>query len=141
MVSQTRTRFLAILVVGIHALSSAAACNSTANEDQEVADAPFEPTQRRHSTVKAGDPVVGAFFVPLSDDRPAAISIDDGGPADVAGLESMDVVLSVDDEPVHTVDELKAALRRHRPGATVQLRIERDSKELLLRIKLAVATE
>lgn len=48
-----------------------------------------------------------------------------GSPAEEAGLETGDVIISVDDEPMHDIAELSAAIKLRRPGETVELTVRR----------------
>ncbi|MCG0238413.1 MAG: trypsin-like peptidase domain-containing protein [Firmicutes bacterium] len=48
-----------------------------------------------------------------------------GGPADRAGLEDWDIILSVDGKPVNRLGELMVVLGNYQPGQTVQLRVRR----------------
>jgi S1-C subfamily serine protease len=50
-----------------------------------------------------------------------------GGPAEKAGLERGDLILSVDGKPVESLRELYAAVRTHRPGETVGLQVLRET--------------
>ena len=52
-----------------------------------------------------------------------------GGPADKAGLEAGDIILSFDGENVTTVDSLTAILNNHEPGDTVSIKIARASSQ------------
>ena len=49
------------------------------------------------------------------------------GPADRAGLERGDLILSVDGTPVASLRELYTALWRHAPGESVSLQVLRES--------------
>jgi S1-C subfamily serine protease len=57
-----------------------------------------------------------------------------GGPADEAGLQQGDLVLSVDGDPVTTLRELYGALWRKGPGDPVGLQILRDESIHVLEI-------
>jgi S1-C subfamily serine protease len=50
-----------------------------------------------------------------------------GGPADKAGLQRGDLIVSVDGRPVETLRELYTAVRTHRPGEVVGLQVLRQS--------------
>ena len=58
-----------------------------------------------------------------SGDSPGVIP---GGPADEAGLEPGDVILSIDGVRVDGADELIIAIRAHEPGEVVELEVQRD---------------
>jgi len=84
---------------------------------------------------------IGAALLPDSVSRRSAArgviigQVDPGGPADRAGLHGTtqgrttqlgDVITAVDGEAVHTVDDLRRSLDRHKVGEQVQLQILRD---------------
>jgi putative serine protease PepD len=74
---------------------------------------------------KATYPIIGAD-VDTDSDGVRLISVQPGGPADRAGLQADDVVTSIDDQPVETLQELIVAIRTHRPGDKVTLDYRRD---------------
>ena len=49
-----------------------------------------------------------------------------GSPAEEAGLIAGDVIITLDDQPMHDIFELSAAIKLRRPGETVELTIRRD---------------
>ena len=61
-------------------------------------------------------------------------TVQEGGPAEKAGLEIGDVILSWNGQPVKNSDELVRMVTRTKPGTTVPLRIVRDKKERSLNI-------
>ncbi len=70
-------------------------------------------------------PIVGAK-VAAGDDRGAVISaVSAGGPAESAGLQTEDVIVGIDDEPVTDGIELIVAIRSRAPGDTIRLRYRR----------------
>lgn len=62
--------------------------------------------------------------------------IEDGSPADRAGLESGDVILALDGEPVTVADELPARIATMKPGSTVKLSVWRDKSQREIKVKL-----
>ncbi|MFJ8788829.1 trypsin-like peptidase domain-containing protein [Streptomyces sp. NPDC102462] len=52
-----------------------------------------------------------------------------GGPGDLAGLRSGDIITEVDGQRVHSGDELIVKTRAHRPGDRLDLTVERDGTE------------
>lgn len=67
--------------------------------------------------------------------------VEKGSPADKAGVEAGDVILSVDGETVDGSSDLRNRIGLKRPGSTVALKLLRDGKERTLRAKLAEGDE
>ena len=61
-------------------------------------------------------------------------SVEDGGPAEKAGVEIGDVILAWNGQAVKNSDELVRMVVRTKPGATVPVRIVRNKKEQSLNI-------
>lgn len=59
-----------------------------------------------------------------------------GGPADQAGVEPGDVILSIDGRPVSVADELIVAIRAKAPGDPVTLRLRSGGDEREVRVVL-----
>ncbi len=59
-----------------------------------------------------------------------------GSPADVAGLQENDIVISVNGKDVTTEMPLGAMIAQYQPGATVDLKILRKSKEMNVKVTL-----
>ena len=71
----------------------------------------------------------------LKDKGGAVVSlVEEGGPADKAGIEIGDVILSWNGKPVKDSDELVGMVVRTKPGTGVPLRIVRDGKERSLTV-------
>ncbi len=64
-------------------------------------------------------------------------SVEEGGPAEKAGLEEGDIVLAWNGQPVKSSDELVRMVVRTKPGAAVPLRVLRDKKERSMTITVA----
>ena len=62
------------------------------------------------------------------------IQISPHGKAGQAGLMENDVILSIDDFPVSTVGDLKAALMNKNPGDTVTLNVRRQNTTLSIKV-------
>jgi serine protease DegQ len=68
-------------------------------------------------------------------------SVVEGGPADDAGIEPGDVIVSFAGEPVRTVEEFLADLRRFDPGDEVAVEILRDADRRTVDLTLAERPE
>ena len=58
-------------------------------------------------------------------------------PAEKAGLKAKDIITHVNGKPTPNRDELIAAIKRHRPGEDIKLKVKRGDKELEISAKLA----
>ncbi len=67
-------------------------------------------------------------------------AIDPESPAELAKLRAGDILLRIDDRPVTSGEVLASEVRRRRPGQDVALLIERDGKELSVKVKLGEFT-
>ncbi len=90
----------------------------------------FERTRAR---LESGEPVPEAerrawigFYPQASDDGIALSGIVPGGPAEAAGLQRGDLVLSVDGQAVDSLRPLYRALWRRRPGEVVGMQVLRE---------------
>lgn len=68
-------------------------------------------------------------------------SIDPDSPAELAKLQTGDVVLKIGDRDVSSPDVLAAEIRKRKPGQDVTLKIERDGKPMDVKIKLGEYAE
>jgi S1-C subfamily serine protease len=59
-----------------------------------------------------------------------------GSPADKAGIEENDIVLSVNDEEVNALHDFGYLLRLHAPGDTVELGVLHDGETFSYRVTL-----
>lgn len=62
--------------------------------------------------------------------------IEQGGPADEAGLKSGDVVVELDGEPVRDFFDFRVAIASASPGTEVELGIFRDGEEMSITVEL-----
>ena len=77
---------------------------------------------------KARYPVIGATVADQTGGSGVTIStVEQGGPADDAGLRPSDVVTKIDSKTVTTMEELIVTIRTRRPGETVRLDYTRGS--------------
>ena len=80
----------------------------------------------------AGEPVgtawLGIVGVSTAGGRPGAriAAVEPGSPADVAGLETGDLIVTSDGRPLVAMDALRADIQLRLPGMTVELQFERD---------------
>jgi S1-C subfamily serine protease len=68
-------------------------------------------------------------------------SVVDGGPADAAGIEPGDVIVSLDGESVRTVEEFLADLRGYEPDDGVGVEVLRDGDRRTVDVTLAERPE
>jgi putative serine protease PepD len=86
---------------------------------------------------KATYPVIGANVTDAPDGNGVELSgVEDGGPADAAGLADGDIVTSIDGKPVTALEQLIVAIRTHRPGDQVVLGYQRGGKESEAKVTL-----
>ena len=62
--------------------------------------------------------------------------ISEGGGAAKAGLQAEDVILSLDDKPLHSAAELIQTIRQRKPGDEVKVRYRRGGKDLEAKVTL-----
>ncbi len=84
---------------------------------------------------KATYPVIGATVEDVGGGVRLR-TVEDGGPADDAGLRAGDVVTRIDDQPVRTSEELIVTIRTRRPGQSVVLDYTRGSADRSARVTL-----
>ncbi len=78
----------------------------------------------------------------LSEDRGALISgVEKGGPADKAGLQRGDVVLSVNGQPVQDSRDLRFRIASLRPGSAAHLQVLRDGQRRDINVNLGERPE
>jgi len=101
-------------------------------------------------TGEAQFPIIGASLDGAYDGEGARIALTEssngtapivpGGPADQAGLEPGDVILTLDGRPVDGSSELIVAIRSRSPGDAVTLTVRRDGSQRTYQVTLG-ATE
>jgi S1-C subfamily serine protease len=69
------------------------------------------------------------------------LAVDEGSPAEEAGLEPGDVIVQVDDEPIRVLEDLTAILRDRSPGDVVELMVLRDDDEEVVEATLGERPE
>ncbi len=63
-------------------------------------------------------------------------AVTSGGPADIAGIEPNDIIISVDSAPVKTLEDLTEALRLHKVGDDLNITVWRSGQEYKYKIKI-----
>jgi putative serine protease PepD len=64
-------------------------------------------------------------------------NVQQGGPAEAAGIIEGDVIVRLADRPIAGADELVVAYREHNPGDTVQVELIREGRPLTVSVVLA----
>lgn len=64
------------------------------------------------------------------------IAVEEGSPAQAAGIMVGDVIIAVDNQPRRGLDALRAYILRRSPGDTVIVVLKRGSEELTIRVTL-----
>ena len=75
---------------------------------------------------------ITGYTPPLGDPGAIVASVTPGGPAEAAGMEVNDRIVSFDGQPVASMDELAVAVRLRAPGSEVVVEVVRD--DLLIRL-------
>jgi S1-C subfamily serine protease len=88
----------------------------------------------RRARLESGKPVPASerrawigFYPQASDDGIALTGIVSGGPADSAGLQRGDLLVTVDGQPVRDLRQLYRTLWRRRPGEVVGMQVLREA--------------
>jgi len=69
-----------------------------------------------------------------------ASPIEQGSPAEKAGLQEYDVIISVSDTPLNSKTSLSTALAKFKPGQEVELTISRNNQQQKLKVTLGSAS-
>jgi hypothetical protein len=95
-----------------------------------------------HSAMRSGlmvenlTPQLGEFFGARNGQGVLVRSVEKGSRAEKAGFHAGDVIVRVDQDPVHDTGDFSHALRSHRGGEPVRVGIIRDKKEQNLTLTL-----
>ncbi len=84
-------------------------------------------------------PYLGVQLAPvLVNDEPAVMvaAIERGGPADDAGMQPRDLIERLDDREVTVIEDVYEVLRKHQPGDSLRVTVERAARELELELEL-----
>jgi membrane-associated protease RseP (regulator of RpoE activity) len=68
-------------------------------------------------------------------------SVSKGSPADTAGIRVGDVITAVDGESVGKENTLQDLIRKHKPGDSVEITVQRRGAERTLKVKLGSQSE
>ncbi|MCX6571454.1 MAG: PDZ domain-containing protein [Candidatus Aminicenantes bacterium] len=79
---------------------------------------------------------LGVGIVLNEEGRTEIGSTDPDSPAELAKLQTGDVVLKIGDKDVSSPDVLAAEIRKRKPGQDVTLQVERDGKPMDVKVKL-----
>ncbi|HEY2156278.1 MAG TPA: PDZ domain-containing protein, partial [Isosphaeraceae bacterium] len=60
----------------------------------------------------------------------------DGGPAAKAGLKGNDSIIRIGGKPIATIYDYTQALARYKPGDAVDIKVQRDGKDVTLKATL-----
>lgn len=63
------------------------------------------------------------------------------GPADKAGIEAFDIIMTYDGQPVHTMDEVRELVGHTEPGTTVTIKVWRESKPVEVEVEIGTLPE
>jgi S1-C subfamily serine protease len=77
-----------------------------------------------------------AIISPLDGGGVVAATVNNGGPADKAGIRPHDVIVKVNGKPTPSADELATVLADLAPGQTVPVEIKRAGKTMTLDVTL-----
>tara|TARA_R110002111_G_scaffold261492_1_gene334519 strand:+ start:32099 stop:33178 length:1080 start_codon:yes stop_codon:yes gene_type:complete len=60
-----------------------------------------------------------------------------GFPAEIAGLKTNDLIIQLNEEKITGIEQLAEIVQQYKPGQTVQLKVIRDKKTMLIEVQLA----
>jgi S1-C subfamily serine protease len=81
-------------------------------------------------------PVAGAVPYAGVDADGSSLLPRPGGPADVSGIRSGDVLISVDGQPMYSIQDLDTVVRRHRPNDTLTVVVDREGRPKTVQLVL-----
>jgi serine protease Do len=118
--------------------------NGEINGDGDMLVAPY----RNHSgTLGYGDIRKPQAYLGVSSEKPAdsqgarILNVTDGSAAEVAGLQSGDIITKVDETAITDPQSLSAAIRKHKTGDKVTITFSRDGKVQKQAATLGTMTE
>ncbi|WP_234423778.1 S1C family serine protease [Intrasporangium calvum] len=98
------------------------------------------------ATGKATHPIIGVLLDRRYSGEGALVqdmsdAVTPNAPADKAGVEPGDVIVRFEGKPIRTPDQLIVSIRSRAVGETVTLTVERDGKQIDLRMTLEADPE
>ncbi|MGQ0570081.1 MAG: S1C family serine protease [Armatimonadota bacterium] len=75
-----------------------------------------------------------AYRLPV--DHGVVIAPQPGGPAERAGMQAQDIVVSIDGQKITTIGDMRRELFRKKPGDTVKVEVVREGKRLTFTVTL-----
>ena len=120
------------------------AFSSTQNDRQGATTAASESDASTETTDSDGDsdpkPWVGLYVMDVTErlaekleidaeDGVAVVKVVEDGPADTAGIEAGDIIVSIGDSDVSTVSDVKDAVSGAAVGDSLAFKVERDGSE------------
>ncbi|MCG3127042.1 MAG: hypothetical protein CHACPFDD_01899 [Phycisphaerae bacterium] len=118
-------------VAAPHALSPVSILSSEDDDPQSVQTAPDAYIGVRVA------PVPGALAAHLGDKGVMVANVVEGSPADEAGLERHDIIVSVDGEAINDGNDLISAIGEAGVGATLKMGVIQHGKSNTLKLKTA----
>jgi len=85
--------------------------------------------------------VLERFGVDADAEGAFVLEVRPGTPAEDAGLEPGDLIVSIDDEAVSGSEEVRDAVRSHEPGDEVEIEVERDGETQTVTAELGSITD
>ncbi|MCX2728323.1 trypsin-like peptidase domain-containing protein [Thermomicrobium sp. 4228-Ro] len=111
------------------------------NKAKEIVQQLLEARPRPYlgiTSVSVTPALAAAYGLPVSRGV-LVVDVESGGPADQAGIQPGDIIVRLDDREIANGDDLQAALGIHQPGDEVTLVVNRNGREISLRVTLGTA--
>ncbi len=111
------------------------------NKAKEIVQQLLEARPRPYlgiTSVSVTPALAAAYGLPVSRGV-LVVDVESGGPADQAGIQPGDIIVRLDDRDISSTDDLQAALSTHQPGDEVTLVVNRNGRELSLRVTVGTA--
>ena len=69
------------------------------------------------------------------------VNVYEGSPAEKAGIKEKDIILSINDKKIESINQMIKTLLNYSPGDNVDLRVMRDKKILKFKVGLTQEVE